>query len=495
MTLADRSGPLALRSASVVGRLGIAIDAPSPLGADEKRDATFIGGRTLLNHRSHVIASLAVIAAASLACPGCSPEGGGGTPPPAAPTPTGSTAAALTPAASTAPTAPGPAPAITALAAPPAPPANPCALPTTIAATPEETAWQIFVAVNCPTGNPRGAPLTWETWTEQTCFVKPSAPGCGPGIAAVATPVRHLHGSHLARKKLTLDATSEPGSCSPMTTASPTEPLSPFVPKNLARKPQFCEEVFVNAPEAVYSREPATGQSLATLAKQQAFATTATIQFPSQSVEVKADWLPAASITAPSFDCKSPPSGLHVEVIDGTCYALVGMHVSSKLLPDWLWATFEPQTTMTNPNRCNPKVYSDCNDPWGSSPAKSTGASTEQTPALAGLMKSANLAPEFANYRMVAAQTNFSDPTLFGNSFVEFNADVPPLQASCITCHSYAVLSAKTPPGAKSPENPNFGAFPGTPPVGAPTLPPPPAGGGAWVHQDFSWLLGVLPPK
>jgi hypothetical protein len=43
-------------------------------------------------------------------------------------------------------------------------------------------------------------------------------------------------------------------------------------------------------------------------------------------------------------------------------------------------------------------------------------------------------------------------------------------------------------------ENPNFGNFPNTPPIGTPgTAPLPAQGGGTWVTQDFSWMLGIMP--
>jgi hypothetical protein len=371
-------------------------------------------------------------------------------------------------------------------AAPPGP--DPCTLPTTPAATPEQTAWQILVAASCPTGK-TASPLAWETWTEQSCFANPPPAGCGLSAAAAGGAMRHLHGSRLAlRRKQVKFAAQVPGGCSPMVTKSGAGPLAPFVPANLSTNPTFCEEVFVNSSEAMFVRAPATGQSLETLKQQNGYVQSgATIQFPTTAVEIKADWLPASSLSPGSFDCTTPPAGLHVETIGGNCYALVGIHVSSKLLSNWLWATFEPQSTVTNPNRCNPKLYSNCNDPWGSNPASSTGTATQQTAALTALMTQAKLAPELANYHLVAAQTAFTDlttnaPTLMGNSFIEFNAGVTPLQASCITCHGSAVFA---PSKSGSPQQ--GGVIEA---VGTPVLPKPPSGA-SWTTQDFSWMLGV----
>jgi hypothetical protein len=141
---------------------------------------------------------------------------------------------------------------------------------------------------------------------------------------------------------------------------------------------------------------------------------------------------------------------------------------------------------------CNADLYSSCNDPWGSNPAASTGQTTAATAALTALINLAGLPKQFLNYRLVAAQSNYLDtsnnPIQLGNSFVEFNAGVLPHQASCITCHAYAMASTA------HQENPNFGNFPGTPPIGTPGKAPLPAQGlGTWISQDFSWMLGIMP--
>ena len=95
--------------------------------------------------------------------------------------------------------------------------ADPCALPTQAASTPEQTAWQLFVAINCPTGDAT-KPLVWETWTEQTCILDPTHKDCGP-----TTSKRTLHGSELARRLSAVRRTrTVPVSdeCGPMLTAA-----------------------------------------------------------------------------------------------------------------------------------------------------------------------------------------------------------------------------------------------------------------------------------
>lgn len=355
-----------------------------------------------------------------------------------------------------------------------------CDLPTSVSGSREELAWRLFVAASCRT---RTGALTWETWTTQACLNNPD--DCGG---------KRLHGSVLRAvnaQTLTPDHPKRTAGCENMTTASTADPsLKKFVPGNLSAAPKFCEEVTINPAEKAYAQ--ANGL-LTTTGQGTYLQAGSTIAFPGAAVEVKADWVPAASFQGVTMDCTRSNPAVYQELIDGTCYALVGIHITSKLFPNWLWATFEPQYAATNPNRCRPDLYNACNDPWGSAPANSTGAATAATPALAALFQAAGaaLAPSLQNYRLTGVQTEYSDPTtssgVLGSSFVEFNANVPAGQASCITCHSYALYDiTKAPNGV----NPNGGPFPGGAPVGQPTPPP----SASWKPLDFSWFLGFGVP-
>ena len=108
-------------------------------------------------------------------------------------------------------------------------------------------------------------------------------------------------------------------------------------------------------------------------------------------------------------------------------------------------------------------------------------------------MDQAGLAKEFRNYRLVGVQTEYNQPVatkgLMGNSFVEFNAQVPLQQASCITCHAYAAINvALHPPGQGV-----GGPIGNAPATGKPQLPST-IPGRHWVPLDFSWMLGFMPP-
>jgi hypothetical protein len=366
----------------------------------------------------------------------------------------------------------------------------------------DSLAWGLFLEAMAPATN---GSLTVETWTEQ-CQLNPDAIGC-PSAASVAAAaraggddkVRLLHGSPAAGKMAGSD-------CSQMRT-TPVEGYPP--PSNLARNATFCEEVQVSPPEADFLK---TG-GLTTLVGQQTYGSTRgmAINFPGtgmneirrdlDSVEVKLDWAPATSFSNPTFACPDPTDHLYTETINGTCYALVGIHITSKSMIRWFWATFEPSSDITNPNRCDPKLYGACLDTWGttSSQPYKKGQTAQQSPVLQQAMAAAHLNPALSNYFLTGVQTEFvsgGKPTSLGNSFVEFNQGVPPGKSSCITCHQYAAFDGKRPaPGA--PED-NFGVPPhGWPYIGyacnqnqngncTPVVP-------NSTTQDFSWMLGLMP--
>jgi hypothetical protein len=234
-------------------------------------------------------------------------------------------------------------------------------------------------------------------------------------------------------------------------------------------KRTICEETRLN-PE---SQNYVTTEKLTTLDGQASFAKAGkTFQFPPPAVEVKADWVQLQN-------CANPPQGVHIETVNNVCYALGGLHLISKLVDKWIWATFEPQNNVTNPQRC---VVLNCNDPWGSNPATTSGANTQLTQVLSDLMAKANLAPEWKNYRLDGVQVDFLDsngkPTRLGNSIIEGdNAGTPDKMkvSSCITCHDLSTLAPK----GQKPTNPKFS-------TGGPTTIPP-----GYVRRDFVWSLSL----
>lgn len=359
----------------------------------------------------------------------------------------------------------------TVLAAPAKPAAavapGACTFPTTMIGSPAETAWRIFVAANCPAA---GSQLVWETWIEQLDLYPASGVGAVRGAKG-----KRLHGSPLA---LAADA-RKTGRTAELTPSSECNVMH-GPPSNVVAGATICEEARLNPAAKMYVQsrgyQVRAGQTKAAKAG-------TNIQFPTAAVEVKVDWIPATDFATP-FTCSQPPQGVHVEVIDGVCYAMAGIHVSSKLMPNWIWATFEPQNLTTNPNRCI--TFGACNDPWGSVPPVSNGGQagfTQLSPSLKALMTSAHLAPALFNYRMDGVQTQFgtaANPTLLGNSVIEGeNVGMTAGTASCITCHSVSSIQNTGTDGIKFLNNQ----------VGPEYMPPP-----GWIARDFVWSLALACP-
>jgi hypothetical protein len=347
-----------------------------------------------------------------------------------------------------------------------------CTFPAAMVATPEETAWRLFVAANCPTS---AGHMVWEGWIEQLQFYPATAGG-----TAGAQSVKRLHASPLARAQSSR-AQGLRVLLAPNTECN--EMRGP--PPNVVTGATICEETRLN-PEAVAFITTA-GYQVRT-AQMAAAQNKTDIEFTKPSIEVKVDWIPAGDFNPP-FTCDNPPAGVHVDTIEGQCYAMAGIHISSKLLDKWLWATFEPQSMLTNPLRC--VTFGACNDAFGSNPGTSNGGQagfTQLTPALQDLMTQAKLAPEFLNYRLDGVQIDFTTadgkPTLLGNSVIEGeNVGMKAGEASCITCHSVSSIKTDGTDGFNT-----FINLP-SPPVGPKYQPP-----ADWVARDFVWSLAFACP-
>jgi hypothetical protein len=346
-----------------------------------------------------------------------------------------------------------------------------CSFPTTNAATPEQTAWQLFVAATCPANKTQ---VVWETWIEQGQLYPASGVGARGALAA---PSKRLHGSPLARAQM-----ARLGALNLELVPSTQCNVMNGPPSNVKPNAIICEEARLNpAAEKFVSDNGYQVRPAQTSAAQKG----TDIEFPEAAIEVKVDWIPATDFDTP-FDCSNAPQGVHVERIDGTCYAMAGIHISSKLLKDWIWATFEPQSILTNPLRCI--TFGPCNDAWGSSPATSNGGAsgfTTQSSALTDLMKQANLSPEFFNYRLDGVQIKFTKPdqtpTYLGNSVIEGeNVGMKKDTASCITCHSVSSIRKDGTDGITAINN-QVGAQYHVP-VG-------------WIARDFVWSLGLACPQ
>lgn len=335
----------------------------------------------------------------------------------------------------------------------------PCAPPTQASAVAEETAWKLFVAASCTINSDKYPYTKWEAWKEQTQLFQ------SPSQLLAHRQFRRFHKSVLGEFLQNARANPNAGPKEMLLLPNQGCEVSPFSGRTI------CEEVRINPDAASYIMF----NGLTTAAGQDSFVSAGKqYVFTRPSVEIKADWLALAS-------CSNPPTGVHVENVNGSCYALAGFHLISKLIDKWVWATFEAQNATTNPRRCQ---VLGCTDGWGSNPPTTSGAPTSLSPALSQLMNDANLAPEWRNYRLDGVQVDFLDssgkPTVLGNSIIEGESAGSPARlpsSSCITCHARSTAAT----GAAKPLKAEFVI--GTPPPLAPGV----------IERDFVWALSQAP--
>ena len=183
---------------------------------------------------------------------------------------------------------------------------------------------------------------------------------------------------------------------------------------------------------------------------------------------MKANWFPVESPGDPSKSGIPGYTGTpndadrfyHVATAsDGKRYALVAMHVISKMVPNWTWATFEHQN---NPGRCE---FIGCRDAFGATQAfvppdtaipdpsdpsynnpknnPTPYPACAKTSALDALFAATAVDPVFRNYCLKGSQVDFMDasgmPIRLGNSITEETFD---FQASCMSCHGRAAFAA-----------------------------------------------------
>ncbi len=225
------------------------------------------------------------------------------------------------------------------------------------------------------------------------------------------------------------------------------------------------------------------------------------IQFPPDSVSIKARWKYIDEAQKPRFHWAEYESQ-GKKVIVG----LIALHISSKVIPNWHWATFEQ---VDNPGLGD---FIGLVDTYGLNPARVYPNPTpnqgyrpgELRDPLVALMKEKKLGTEWSFYRLKGVQIDFTDSTgrttLLGNSITEegFVAS-----SSCITCHSrssanlvsndsgtkWGTLSVFNPSSQSfnGPVDPNWFWFPQatTDRVTRQDL--------QFYQLDFLWQLGFLP--
>lgn len=273
---------------------------------------------------------------------------------------------------------------------------------------PAKFAWQLFVDISKPAGNGTNDAV-WETWADQNLLY--GDPNTKPTWPAPTHKLKVLHPSvqeELLRQESLNRRTSEAQVLKQQGMGS-SALVPEFIPDNPLR-----QEVRLNKPAFDF----VVDNNLWYLQGQTArFASGQAVVFPLEAREIKAHWKQITAADKPRYHWQTGS--------DGKIYGLVALHLISKDLPNWTWATFEQ---VDNPERC--KVLA-CSDDFGVS------ADGKASPELKALFKAAGMGTEWESYRLDGAQVDFADstgrPTLLGNSLIE-----GPFMStsSCITCHA-----------------------------------------------------------
>ena len=161
------------------------------------------------------------------------------------------------------------------------------------------------------------------------------------------------------------------------------------------------------------------------------FANGQSVSFPNDSVEVKAEWKQIKDADKPRYHWNMDSQG--------TLFGLTALHVISKVLPNWTWATFEHTD---NTSRCD---VIGCQDAFGdkqaSTPPQPTSGQTypacEPTDALLDVFSANGLDKNvWKNYCLKGSQVEFRTAsgidTRLGNSQIELSFMET---SSCMTCH------------------------------------------------------------
>jgi hypothetical protein len=286
--------------------------------------------------------------------------------------------------------------------------------PTLAMNKPDQLSWQLFIQVNSRAG---GTNATFETFaSDSDTFVPSPQYPIGPVASSMRPPILPAFARATALRNGML---------------LPAVPPNPALSLEETRRNKSAFDFIVqNNLYTVTGLQAAFGK---------------TLTFPTDAIEVKANWVPVSQIPAftnNQVTLDQVPQLYHVNTAsDQQQYALVAMHIITKLVPNWTWATFEHRF---NPGRCD--IIS-CRDSFGAQtpvvgpllPQGQTYPDCVKSPALTALLAQANIEPAYVNYCLKGSQVDFVDNTgldiRLGNTVAERGfVD----SASCITCHSRA---------------------------------------------------------
>jgi hypothetical protein len=351
----------------------------------------------------------------------------------------------------------------------------------------DKVSWENFIAVIKPVSPSQAV---FETWASDPDIYnkKPHWPTTGEaGVKKFrAGQLQKARAPHQMKVGATID---DPKCQTVGNAAAGNFPTTVNPPAKDPTQPCYAEEVRRNRPSYDYIVDNGLYTQLG-LAAAYKKATTSKwrVSLPASAVEVKADWLPMETLITwlGQNGVKLTPAEVkqryYTTVSDNVAYGLVSVHISTKEIPNWVWASFEHED---NPGRCDTMG---CHDSFGAKKPTVAPVGKEngqygqcvKTDEVKKLFKAAGLGAAWDNYCLKASQIAYVDmsgaPLMLGDSFTErVAADVPINRSSCIACHAAAAITSDGKP---------FMTLLNSFPMGNVTLPP------TAVGVDFIW--GIL---
>ncbi len=348
----------------------------------------------------------------------------------------------------------------------------------------DEYAWRLFVALNWP-ADPlarradRAAhfgddkPVVWESWQNATAVYRPDGTDPGPwakgGVAprpATAERFETVSLKDVPNARHVVHGVMVPW----------VDPLESAKRLSEIRMNRAAFE-FIRAHD-LYSID---GQLRAIAAGQ--------VRFPYGVKEVKAKWRPINEAERARYHT------LTVTLADGTqrLYGLTALHIASKDLPNWFWATFEHVDNPALPDGEHWLLAS--HDDFA---CRDGAADCNRPPPHIGLEGTV-----WEYYRLRGSLTSFTDPSgaarRLANSELEAGFQTT---ASCMTCHARASIAWR--PGTLDDgtiealrlpifDGPGRRGFIGMPQAAwyAPAVADPGTVPARFVPLDFVWSLGL----
>jgi hypothetical protein len=287
----------------------------------------------------------------------------------------------------------------------------------------DEYAWRLFVALNWP-ADPiarradRAAhfgddkPVVWESWQNASTVYRPDAadPGAWANGAASPGPATRERFETASLKDL------------PNARHVVNGVMVPWVdPLESAKR---LTEIRMNRAAYEYIR----ARDLYSVDGQLRAVAAGEVRFPYGVKEVKAKWRPISEAERARYHT------LVVRLADGTqrLYGLTALHIASKDLPNWFWATFEHVDNATLPDGEHWQLAS--HDEFA---CRDVAADCNRHPPHIGLEGTV-----WQYYRLRGSLTSFTDSSgaarRLANSELETGFQTT---ASCITCHARASIA------------------------------------------------------